>query len=68
VAGIRAAGGRPGGHDSSSLFSSVPSEVGHAFSRVPTPLFVYLGLLAMAVLAVAIAVRREVAVGRRHGR
>ena len=69
VAGVHASGGRPEAAASSSpLFARLPSEIGHAFSSVPTPLFVYLGLLALAVIAVALAVRREIGAGRRsHG-
>ena len=65
VAGVHASGGRPEA-SSVPLFSRLPSEVRHAFSSVPTPVFVYLGLLVLAVIAVALGVRREVAVGRRH--
>jgi hypothetical protein len=66
VAGVHASGGRPEAAASSSpLFARLPSEIGHAFSSVPTPIFVYLGLLALAVIAVALAVRREIASGRR---
>lgn len=66
VAGVHASGGRPDAASSSSLFSRLPSEVGNTFSSVPTPVFVYLGLLLLAVIAVALAVRREIAAGRRH--
>jgi hypothetical protein len=66
VAGAHASGGRPEAAGSSPLFSRIPSDVGHAFSSVPTPIFVYLGLLVLAVIAVAVAVRREIADGRRH--
>jgi hypothetical protein len=66
VAGAHASGGRPEAAVSSPLFSRIPSDVGHAFSSVPTPIFVYLGLLVLAVIAVALAVRREIAVGRRQ--
>jgi hypothetical protein len=66
VAGVHAAGGRPEAAGSSPLFSRLPSDVGHAFSSVPTPVFVYLGLLALAVIAVAFAVRREIVIGRRQ--
>lgn len=66
VAGVHASGGRPEAAASSSpLFARLPSEIGSAFSSVPTPIFVYLGLLALAVIAVALAVRREIASGRR---
>ena len=66
VAGVHASGGRPEAAGSSPLFSSIPSDVGHAFSSVPTPVFIYLGLLVLAVIALAFAVRREIAVGRRQ--
>jgi hypothetical protein len=66
VAGAHASGGRAEVAGSSPLFSRIPSDVGHAFSSVPTPIFVYLGLLVLAVIAVALAVRREIAVGRRQ--
>jgi hypothetical protein len=66
VAAVHASGGRPEAAGSSPLFSSIPSEAGHAFSSVPTPVFIYLGLLVLAVIAVALAVRREIAVGRRQ--
>jgi hypothetical protein len=66
VAGVHASGGRPEAAGSSPLFSRIPSDVGHAFSSVPTPVFVYLGLLVLAVIAVALAVRREIAIGRRQ--
>jgi hypothetical protein len=65
VAGVHASGGRPAEASSVPLFSRLPSDVGHAFSSVPTPIFIYLGLLLLAVIAVALAVRREIAVGRR---
>jgi hypothetical protein len=66
VAGVHASGGRPEAAGPSPVFSSIPSDVGHAFSSVPTPVFIYLGLLVLAVIAVALAVRREIAVGRRQ--
>jgi len=66
VAGVHAAGGRPEAADSAPLFSRLPSDVGHAFSSVPTPMLIYLGVLVLAVIAVALAVRREIAIGRRQ--
>ncbi len=66
VAGVHAAGGRPEAAGSSPLFSRIPSDAAHAFSSVPTPVFIYLGLLALAVIAVAVAVRREIVIGRRQ--
>jgi hypothetical protein len=64
VAGVHASGGRPEG-SSVPLFSTLPADVGHVFSNVPTPIFIYLGLLVLAVIAVALGVRREMAAGRR---
>ena len=66
VAGVHAAGGHPATASSSPLFARFPAVVGSAFSSVPILLFVYLGLMAVAVLAVAIAVRREILAGRHH--
>jgi hypothetical protein len=66
VAGVHASGGRPGDGGSSSLFAKIPSAGAHAFTSVPTSVWLYLGLLVLAVIAVALAVRREVAAGRRQ--
>jgi hypothetical protein len=65
VAGVHASGGQPGGGDpSSSPFSKIPPLLGHPFgSDVPTSALVYLLLVTLAVIAVAVAVRREL----RHG-
>jgi hypothetical protein len=65
VAGVHASGGAPE-VGSSPLFQRLPSDVGHAFSSVPTPALIYLGVLVLAVIAVGLAVRREIAVGRRQ--
>jgi hypothetical protein len=64
VAGVHASGGQAAAN-SVPLFSSLPSDVASAFSSVPTPIFIYLGLLLLAVIAVGLAVKREIAAGRR---
>jgi hypothetical protein len=66
VAGVHASGGASATSDSSSssLLQRLPSAVGHRFSSVSTPALIYLGLLVLAVIAVALAVRREVSAGR----
>lgn len=66
VAGVHASGGNAGSSDSSSLFSRIPSSVGHQFQSISTPALVYLGLLMLVVIAVALTVRREILIGRRR--
>jgi hypothetical protein len=66
VAGVHASGGTPEAADSSSLFQRIPAAGRHLFASVPTPALIYLGVLALAVIAVGLAVRREIAVGRRR--
>jgi hypothetical protein len=64
VAGVHASGGAPETAGSSPLFQRITSAGGDAFTSVPTPALVYLGLLALAVIAVGLAVRREISSGR----
>jgi hypothetical protein len=64
VAGVHASGGAPETAGSSPLFQRITSAGGDAFASVPTPALVYLGLLALAVIAVGLAVRREISSGR----
>jgi hypothetical protein len=54
-----------GDHDGAARLSRLPANVARAFSSVPTPIFIYLGLLVLAVIAVALAVKREIDAGRR---
>lgn len=65
VAGVHASGGHASDGGSSSLFTRIPSAGARAFSSVPTSAWVYLGLLVLAVIAVALGVRREIVAGRR---
>jgi hypothetical protein len=68
VAGVHASSGRPEAA-SSSPFSKIPSALGHAFMspHVPGSALAYLSFLALAVIAVGVAVRREIRTGRRQG-
>jgi hypothetical protein len=66
VAGVHASGGNQESSDS-SLFSKIPSPFsGGFYSSTATKALTYLLLAALAVIAVALVVRREVVVGRRE--
>jgi hypothetical protein len=69
VAGVHASSGRPEAAHSSSPFSKIPSALGHAFMspHVPESALAYLFFVALAVIAVGVAVRREIRTGRRQG-